>query len=290
MAFSCRTARTWWGPPQLAHRRPIDGIIPTAIPCARIADAKNARRGHSSEIGMHYELYYWPGIQGRGELVRLALEEADADYVDVARKPGKSGGVPAMMRLLDGTRIKHPPFAPPFLKAGKLVIGQTANILLYLGPRHGLVPRGEPARLWTHQLQLTISDFLVEVHDTHHPIASGLYYENQRAAAEQRTADFLKHRAPKFLRYFERVLEKSGGPYLNGRAFTYADLSAFQVVDGLRYAFPKAMRRLEKKVPRVVALHARVAARARIAAYLASGRRIPFNQSGIFRHYPQLDR
>jgi glutathione S-transferase len=239
---------------------------------------------------MRYELYYWPGIQGRGEFVRLALEEAGADYVDVARKPGKGGGVPAMMRLLDGTRIKHPPFAPPFLRAGELVIGQTANILLYLGPRHGLAPRGEPARLWTNQLQLTISDFLVEIHDTHHPIASGLYYEDQRAAAKQRAADFLKNRAPKFLHYFESVLQASGGPYLLGGRLTYADLSLFQVVDGLRYAFPKAMRRLEKKLPRVVALHDRIAARPRIAAYLASGRRIPFNRSGIFRHYPELDR
>jgi glutathione S-transferase len=239
---------------------------------------------------MRYELYYWPDIQGRGEFVRLALEEAGADYVDVARKPGKSGGVPAMLRLLDGTRTRHPPFAPPFLKAGKLVIGQTANILLFLGPRHGLVPRGEPARLWTHQMQLTISDFVVEIHDTHHPIASGRYYEDQRAAAKQRAADFLKHRAPKFLGYFERVLAAGGGPYLNGRALTYADLSAFQVVDGLRYAFPRAMSRLEKKVPHITALRDRVAARPRIAAYLASDRRIPFNQSGIFRHYPELDR
>jgi glutathione S-transferase len=239
---------------------------------------------------MRYELYYWPGIQGRGELVRLALEEAGADYVDVARKPGKGGGVPALMRLLDGTRIKHPPFAPPFLKAGELLIGQTANILLFLGPRLGLAPRAEGARLWTNQLQLTIGDFVDEVHDTHHPIAAGLYYEDQRAAAKQRTADFLKNRAPKFLHYLERVLDRGGGPYLLGRGLTYADLSLFQVVDGLRYAFPKAMRRLEKKVPRIVALHERVAKRPRITAYLACRRRIPFNQSGIFRRYPELDR
>jgi glutathione S-transferase len=237
---------------------------------------------------MRYELYYWPSIQGRGEFVRLALEEAGADYVDVARKPGKRG-LPAMMRLLDGTRVKHPPFAPPFLKAGTLLIGQTANILFYLGARHGLAPRPEEGRLWTHQLQLTIGDFLVEVHDTHHPIASGLYYEDQRAAAKRRTADFLKSRAPKFLHYFERVLERGGGHYLLGRPLTYADLSLFQVAAGLRYAFPKAMRRLERKTPRVVALHDRVAARPRMAAYLASPRRIAFNQSGIFRHYPELD-
>jgi glutathione S-transferase len=238
---------------------------------------------------MRYELHYWPSIQGRGEFVRLALEEAGADYVDVARKPGKSGGVPAMMRFLDGTRIKHPPFAPPFLKAGNLVIGQTANILLFLGTRHGLVARGEAARLWTNQLQLTISDFVVEIHDTHHPIAASLYYEDQRPAAKRRTADFLRARGPKFLGYFEHVLERGGGPYLLGRAITYADLSLFQVTDGMRYAFPKAMRRLEKKMPCVIALHERVAARPRIAAYLASDRRIAFNQSGIFRHYPELD-
>jgi glutathione S-transferase len=242
-----------------------------------------------AEVRMLYELYYWPGIQGRGEFVRLALEAAGADYVDVARKPGRNGGVPAMMRLLDGARIKHPPFAPPFLKAGDLMIGQTPNILLFLGARHGLAPRGEAGRLWTNQLQLTIADLVVEAHDTHHPIAGGLYYEDQRAAAKRRAADFRANRAPKFLRYFERVLAKSGGPYLIGRSLSYADLSVFQVVEGLRYAFPRTMRRLEKKAPRVVALHDRVAARPRIAAYLASERRIPFNRSGIFRHYPELD-
>jgi glutathione S-transferase len=239
---------------------------------------------------MRYELYYWPGIQGRGEFVRLALEEAGADYVDVARKPGKGGGVPALLRFLDGTHVKHPPFAPPFLKAGELVIGQTANILLYLGARHGLVPRNEAARLWANQLQLTIADLVDEVHDTHHPIAAGLYYEDQRPAAKRRAADFLANRAPKFLRYFEQLLERGGGHYLLGRSLSYPDLSLFQVADGLRYAFPNATRRLERKLPRVVALHDRVAARPRIAAYLASGRRIPFNQSGIFRHYRELDR
>jgi glutathione S-transferase len=233
---------------------------------------------------MRYELYYWPDIQGRGEFVRLALEEAGADYVDVARKPN---GVPKLMRLMKSG--KSPPFAPPFLKAGNEIIAQTANILLFLGARHSLAPRSETGRLWINQLQLTISDFLVEIHDTHHPIASGLYYEDQRAPAKLRTADFIKNRAPKFLSYFERVLAGGGGPYLNGRSLTYADLSLFQIVAGLRFAFPKAMRRLEKKVPGVIALHDRVAVRPRIAAYLASPRRIAFNQSGIFRHYGELD-
>jgi glutathione S-transferase len=235
---------------------------------------------------MRYELYYWPEIQGRGEFVRLALEEAGADYVDVARR---GSGMGAMMRLLDGTRIKHPPFAPPFLKAGARIIAQTANILLFLGPRHGLAPRAEDGRLWTHQLQLTIADFVVEVHDTHHPIASGLYYEDQRPAAKRRSADFIAKRAPKYLHYFEDVLARSGGPYLLGRKLTYADLSLFQVADGLNYAFPKATRRLARKLPLIMALHDRVAARSRIAAYFASPRRIAFNQSGIFRHYPELD-
>jgi glutathione S-transferase len=238
---------------------------------------------------MRYELYYWPSIQGRGELVRLALEEAGADYVDVARKPGKRG-LPAMMRLLDGTRVKHPPFAPPFLKAGKLLIGQTANILLFLGARHGLSPKDEAGRLWVHQLQLTIADFVVEAHDTHHPIGSGLYYEDQKKEAKRRTADFLENRVPKYFGYFEEVLERNrGSKYLVGKRLTCADLSLFQIVAGMRYAFPKAMAKVEKKLPRVVAVHDLVAARPRIAAYLASGRRIPFNESGIFRYYKELD-
>ena len=238
---------------------------------------------------MRYELYYWPTIQGRGEFVRLALEAAGADYVDVVRAPGKGGGVPAMMKVLDGMGIKHPPFAPPFLKAGKVLIGQTANILLFLGMREGLAPRQDASRLWVHQLQLTIADLVVEIHDTHHPISANLYYEDQRREAKQRAEDFLKRRLPKFLAYFEVVLGGSGGPYLLGRRLTYADLSLFQIVAGLRYAFPKAMRRQEKKAPRVVALRDRVALRPRIAAYLASERRLPFNEQGIFRRYPELD-
>jgi glutathione S-transferase len=238
---------------------------------------------------MAYELYYWPEIQGRGEFVRLALEDAGAKYVDVARQSAKGGGVPGMMKLLDGAEVKTPPFAPPFLRNGRLLIGQTANILLYLGPRHGLAPAAEAGRLWTHQLQLTIADLVVDVHDTHHPIASSLYYDDQRPEAKRRAADFLKSRMPKYLRYFEGVIERSGGRYLLGRRLTYADLSLFQIVEGLRYAFPKAAARLEKKIPRVVELHDAVAGRPRLKAYLASERRIPFNEMGIFRHYPELD-
>src|SRR5882757_1974418 len=235
---------------------------------------------------MTYELYYWPMIQGRGEFVRLALEEAGAAYVDVAR----DAGMGAMMRLIADDKLAFPPFAPPFLKAGKLVIGQTANILRFLGARHRLAPAGEAGRLWAHQLQLTLADFLQEIHDTHHPIAGGLYYEDQRAAARRRAADFRAERAPKFLGYFEDILRRNkSGAYLLGARRCYADLSLFQIIAGLRYAFPRAMAGLEKHHPRIVALHDTVAARPRIAGYLASDRRIPFNQQGIFRHYPALD-
>ena len=236
---------------------------------------------------MRYELYYWPSIQGRGEFARLALEEAGADYIDVARTPQR--GVPALMRFLEGKSDGRLPFAPPFLKAGKLVIAQTANILLWLAPRHDLVPKSGAVRLWAHQLQLTISDWLVEVHDAHHPIGGAFYYEDQKPESKRRAAHFTAERLPKFLVYFERVLAREKGGWLLGRAFSYADLSLFQMIAGLRYAFPRAMERLEPKCLRSVALHERVAARSRIAAYLASKRRVAFNQHGIFRHYPELD-
>ena len=237
---------------------------------------------------MRYELYYWPSAQGRGEFVRLALEDAGADYVDVARRPGAKG-LPALLRFLKGEPFACPPFAPPFLKAGKQVIAQTANILLFLGPRLGLVPKSEASRLWAHQLQLTIADWLVEVHDTHHPIAGALYYEEQKREAKRRAADFIARRLPKFLDYFEQVSARRRSGWLVGRGISYVDLSMFQMIAGLRYAFPRAMARLEPKHPRLVALHRRVSARPRIAAYLASKRRIPFNRQGLFRHYPELD-
>jgi glutathione S-transferase len=237
---------------------------------------------------MPYELYYWDGIQGRGEFVRLALEEGAADYTDVARE---AGGEVRMMQLLDGEAIECPPFAPPFLRAGQVVIAQTANILAYLGAHHGLAPRAEAGRVWAHQLQLTIADLVDEAHDTHHPIASSLYYEDQRVEAKARAADFVRSRMPKYLGYFERVLARNpkGDRHLVGARLSYPDLSLFQVVEGLRYAFPRVMAGVEARHPRIVALHDRVMARPRIAAYLASPRRIAFNEHGIFRHYPELD-
>jgi glutathione S-transferase len=238
-----------------------------------------------------YSLYYWPTIQGRGEFVRLALEEAGADYVDVARESGKGMGVSAMMKLLDTKRVQHPAFAPPFLQAGRLIVGQTANILLFLGSRHGLAPQNEAGRLWTHQLQLTICDLVAEVHDTHHPVAVNLYYEDQKQEARKRAADFREARIPKFLGYFEAVLARNprNQRYLAGSRLTYADLSLFQMIAGLKYAFPRAMANSAPRYKRSIELSRMVQDRPRIAQYLASDRRIPFNEDGIFRHYPELD-
>lgn len=231
---------------------------------------------------MAYELLYWPGIQGRGEFVRLALEEAGEDYEDVARGPG---GVDALMAALK--EGPTPSFAPPFLRAEGMTIGQTAAILMYLGERHGLAPQDTAGRLWTHQLQLTIADLVAEAHDTHHPVGNGLYYEDQKAEALRRAQDFTKARIPKFFAYFSTVLGEKD--YLLGADLTYADLSLFQLLEGLDYAFPKATARALAQHPNLAALRARVAARPRIAAYLQSPRRIPFNEEGIFRRYPELD-
>lgn len=235
-----------------------------------------------------YELYYWPQIQGRGEFVRLAFEEAGVAYDDVARG---EGGMRKLERFLADRTQRHPAFAPPFLKVGRQVIGQTANILLFLGPRLGLVPRAEAERLWAHQIQLTLADLVEEVHGTHHPIAGSLCYDDQRPAAKRAAKAFVEERMPKYLGWLERVLERNRtrGKWLVGARPSYVDLSLFQVVEGLRYAFPKAMGKLERRHPRVVAVRDAVAERPNVAAYLSSERRIPFDEQGIFRHYPALD-
>lgn len=236
-----------------------------------------------------YELHYWPTIQGRGEFVRLALEDAGARYRDVARGGEVEGGGEAalMARMKKAAR---PPFAPPFLVDGDQVIGQTANILLHLGPRLGLAPEAEADRLWVNQIQLTIADLVAEAHDTHHPVDLAAYYEDQKAEAARRADGFRTQRIPKFLDWFETLLTAAGDDawFLGGK-ISYADLSLFQVVEGLTYAFPKAMAKAAKKVPRVMALADRVRTRPNIAAYLASPRRIAFNEMGIFRRYPELD-
>ncbi|MGA9851313.1 MAG: glutathione S-transferase [Gammaproteobacteria bacterium] len=241
---------------------------------------------------MKYELYYWPGIQGRGEFVRLALEEAGVGYVDVAKdQGGEDAAIRKLQRVLNDAKTLHPPFAVPVLKADGLLISQTANILMYLGAQHGLAPSGEAGRLWTHQLQLTIADWVVEIHDTHHPLGATEYYEDQKVEARKRSKLFLRHRLPKFMGYFERVLKQNpaGDGLLVGASLSYVDLSLFQMMEGLRYAFPHAMNKIAAGYPGVMALHAHVSKRPRIVAYLASGRRQPFNEDGLFRHYPELD-
>jgi glutathione S-transferase len=241
---------------------------------------------------MAYQLFYWPTIPGRGEFVRLALEAAGAPYVDVARGPEDAGqGVAALIGALQASDSPHPPFAPPFLKDGNVVVGQTAAILHYLAPTLKLVGRSEQARTWTQQIQLTIADMVVEAHDTHHPVGTGLYYEDQKPEALRRAQEFCSARLPKFLQWFEQIVVRNpAGPrFLVGGKLSYADLSLFQLVEGLRYAFPRAAQQALAKTPALVQLHDRVAALPKVAAYLRSERRIPFNEQGIFRRYPELD-
>ena len=241
---------------------------------------------------MIYELYYWPGIQGRGEFVRLALEAAAAPYVDVALVPeSKGGGARALQRLLQDRSLEHPPFAPPFLKAGRELIGQTANILLFLGDRLAIAPRGAGNRLWAHQLQLTIADFIVEIHDTHHPVGGSLYYEEQKPEAMRRTQEFRDSRLPKYLTYFERVIKRNhaGRRWMIGSKMSYVDLSMAQLIGGLRYAFPLSAGKALRSCPRLRTLHDEVFDRPRIKQYVASGRRLAFNNDDIFRRYPELD-
>ena len=234
-----------------------------------------------------YELFYWPSIPGRGEPARLALEYAHANYVDVARTPK---GMTEMMKIMNDRKNAVFPFAPPFLRHGKFMIAQTANILLYLGPRLGLAPKSEEARLVLHQHQLTVTDLYAEVHDTHHPISNELYYEDQKAEAKANAKTFIEKRIPKYLGYFEDAVTKNGGKHLVGTKMTYGDLSMFQIVEGLTYAFPKAMKRIAKKIPNLMKLHERVATDKKLSEYFLSARRIAFNEDGIFRHYPDLDR
>lgn len=261
------------------------GFFLDALSWQRMAPAR-----YSAAMGI--ELHYWPGLQGRGEFVRLALEAAGAPYVDVARGPEASGqGVPALLRYLDDPAVVHPPFAPPFLKDGDVLVGQTAAILQYLAPQLKLVARSEQVRVWTHQVQLTIADMVAEAHDTHHPIAVDLTYEEQQPEALRRATAFCRSRLPKFLGWFEQIIVRNpAGPrHLVAGKLSYADLSLFQLVEGLRYAFPQATQRVLATTPAVVDLHDRVAELPRVAAYLRSPRRIPFNEQGIFRRYPELD-
>ena len=230
---------------------------------------------------MRYELYYWPGIQGRGEIPRLVLEDAGAEYVDVAREPG---GMQRMQRVLAGDEPALLPFAPPFLHAGRVWLAQSALISSFLGEQLGLAPTTEQAQLAARTIMLTIADFIDEIHDTHHPIAVDQYYDDQKDAARHRAANFRTARLPKFLRYLERNIERSGHDVLVGKSITYVDLAAFEITVGLEYAFPRALAK--QRVPRLRALRERVSKRPRLAAYLASDRRMPFSEEDIFLRYP----
>ena len=260
-----------------------------AGPARRSAWAGPASR---LQCWMAYELHYWPTIQGRGEFVRLALEAAGAPYIDVARGAESKGqGMPAMLRHLQDRHETQPPFAPPFLKDGDVLVGQTAAILHYIAPTLKLVARSERARVWTQQIQLTIADMVTEAHDTHHPVATGLHYEDQLPEALRRATGFCRERMPKYLQWFEAIVQRNpAGPrHLVAGKLSYADLSLFQLIEGLRYAFPRAAAQALAKTPHLLQLHARIAALPKVVAYLQSERRIPFNEQGIFRCYPELD-
>lgn len=236
-----------------------------------------------------YRLFYWPFIPGRGEFIRLMLEEVGAPYVDVARLSEPEGGISSIMPFIRGEVDGIPPLAPPILQHGDLIICQVANVCWHLGQEHGLLPESTAGQLHVNQLQLTVADLVAEIHDTHHPVAHMAYYEDQKVEAKRRASHFIERRMPKYLGYFERILTKNGGPWLLGQEFTYADLSIAYVLSGLSYAFPRAFTAYQENIPRLMSLRVAVEARPRIAGYLASKRRISFNERGIFRHYPELD-
>jgi len=230
---------------------------------------------------MPYKLWYWAEIQGRGEFVRLAMEAGGIGYVDMARERG-SGALIADMQA----RTDHAPFAPPYLDTGDRVIAQVANILLYLGEQHGVGPTEQTARLWLHEIQLTISDFVAEVHQVHHPVSVSAYYEDQKDAALRNAQAFREERLPKFLRWFDKAAQ---GRWLLGERWSYGDTSIFQLIEGLRYMFPLRMHAIERDYPKLLAIHDAVPGLRGVSNYLNSDRRIGFNTQGIFRHYPELD-
>lgn len=237
-----------------------------------------------------YLLVYWPGVPGRGEFVRLALEAGGASYDDLARRSAKdTGGTAIVASYVRGEKSSLTPFAPPILVHRGFTIAQTANILGYLGPRLGLVSTEEKDRLWANQLQLSIMDVVAEVYDTHHPLSMEMTYEEQKEAAAARAAAFREGRLVKWLKYLQRALDDNGGQWMVGRSLSYVDLSVFQLVAGLRYAFPNAMAAAEGEVGGLMALRDRVVALPRVADYLGSPRRLNFNENGIFRRYPELD-
>jgi glutathione S-transferase len=236
-----------------------------------------------------YELYYWPTIPGRGEFVRLVLEDADQPYVDIARLPeAEGGGVAGLQRALAAAPLG---LAPPMLKLGQTSICQTLQICNFVAKRQGRLPAGRSGESDAQHLAGTLYDFVVEIHNVHHPLSSALHYEEQKTEAARAAMAFVEHRLPKFLGFFERCIEHNAGrePWLLGTDLSYVDLWLFQVTEGLRYAFPKTMSQRMGSYPKVASANDAVRARPPLASYLASERRIPFNEQGLFRHYPELD-
>jgi glutathione S-transferase len=231
---------------------------------------------------MSYDLWYWPGIPGRGEFVRITLEAGGIAYRERGREP--DADITSQLKQYQDTQ----PFAPPWLDTGELVIAQTANILLFLGKRHGLAPLDDKGRFWTNQLQLTIMDMTAEAHDVHHPVSVSAYYEDQKAAAAQAAASFRAERMPKFFTHFSKALSAHGGLFLCGERWCYADLGLYVLVSGLNFAFPRRMAALKADFPLLFDHHVRIAALPELQDYLASDRHLPFGD-GIFRHYPELD-
>ncbi|PRP93546.1 glutathione S-transferase [Enhygromyxa salina] len=247
----------------------------------------------SDSLAQPYQLYYWPFLPGRGEFVRLVLEQAGVAYDDVARRSKQDGGGPSA--VVEQLRVAGPGLrvlAPPVLVHGEVRLAQMPNICAYLGERHGLAPVEPAGRAEAMQLQLTITDLVAEAHDTHHPVAKGAYYEDQKPEALRYARGFVDQRIGKFLRYFEAVLQANaggGGRCLIGDALSYVDLSMNQLLRGLDYAFPRAFASVTATTPGLLALRDHVDALPNIAAYRASTRCLPFNESGIFRRYPELD-
>ena len=235
-----------------------------------------------------YELIYWPMLQGRGEYVRLVLEDAGVPYIDRAREAGDAG-LELVAEYLRGRAPGFRTFAPPVLKHGDLIVAQTPVICRYLGRRHGLAPLDESGDLHAQQLQLTIADLVTEAHDTHHPLGKSRYYSEQTNEAVAAARQFLEHRLPGFISYFEAILADNGGEVLVGKDFSYVDLAIFQTLAGLEYAFPNGYAEVMRDAPGLAELRRRVVSRPRLAEYLSSTRRIAFNEDGIFRRYPELD-
>ncbi|EMD83062.1 glutathione S-transferase [Pacificimonas flava] len=230
---------------------------------------------------MSYDLWYWAGLPGRGEFVRIALEAGGIPYRERGREEGTD--VAEQLERYDST----PPYAPPWLDTGELVLAQTANILLYLGDRHGLAPKDAKGKLWVNQLQLTIMDMVAEAHDTHHPIADGAYYEEQKEAAKQAAEQFRGERMPKFFRHFAKTLNGER-KFFAGEAWSYADTSFYVLMSGLEFAFPQRMATLRPEYRSLFEHRDRVGELPELQDYLASDRCLPF-ENGLFRHYEELD-